>query len=353
MAPLSTTIHNQLLNNLSSAVIWLDHSLNIQYMNSAAEALFEISGTRLKGEPLDALRIVQPNPIEDLANHALSGAIFSQHEAEIELKSGTVLTIDCYVSPMIHNDSISLLVEIQSIDRQLKINREENLLAIQETSKTLIRGLAHEIKNPLGGIRGAAQLLERLHDDVGDYTQIIISEVDRLRTLVDSMLGPNKQCAKKSANIHEVLDRVIQLTHVEYGDSIDLERDYDPSIPDFAIDKEQLLQATLNITRNAMQAMHENGTQSPKLTLRSRVLRQFTIGDTRHKLVCEVNIIDNGPGIPKHLLDKLFFPMVSGRAEGTGLGLSIAQAIVQRHDGLIECTNEAQGTRFTLYLPLE
>ena len=220
MAPLSNTIHDQLLNHLSSAVIWLNDDLEILFMNFAAEALLETSGSRLKGEPLASLRLMQPNHIEELAKLATSGAVFSQHEAEVELKSGTVLAVDCSVTPILNNESMTLLVEIQSIERQVKINREENLLAIQDTSKTLIRGLAHEIKNPLGGIRGAAQLLNRLHDDVDDYTQVIIDEVDRLRSLVDSMLGPNKQCAMNDANIHEVLDRVIQLTSAEYGDRV-------------------------------------------------------------------------------------------------------------------------------------
>lgn len=338
---------------MSSAVIWLNHELDILFMNSAAEALFESSGARLKGEPLSALRLGKPNPIEDLATMARSGAVFSQHETEITLRSGATVIIDCSVTPITNTDPISLVVEIQSIDRQVKINREESLLAIQETSKTLVRGLAHEIKNPLGGIRGAAQLLDRLHDDVGDYTQVIIEEVDRLRTLIDTMLGPNKQSTKKLGNIHEVLARVLQLAEAEYGSKVNLVRDYDPSIPDFAIDKEQLIQATLNITRNAMQAMLENAVSEPTLRVKTRIIRQFTIGDTRHKLVCVVDIIDNGPGVPKKLLDKLFFPMVSGRAEGTGLGLSIAQSIVQRHSGLLECTNEVGKTCFTLYLPLE
>ena len=219
-----------------------------------------------------------------------------------------------------------------------------------------MRGLAHEIKNPLGGIRGAAQLLSReLHEpSLRDYTDVIIEEADRLRNLVDRMLGSNKLPSLSMTNIHEVLERVCSLVDLESQGRITLVRDYDPSIPDVLIDREQMIQAVLNIVRNAMQALaSQNDLHLGRITLRTRTLRQFTIGHTRHRLVCKVEIIDNGPGIPPELQDTIFYPMVSGRADGTGLGLAITQNIISQHQGLIECESHPGHTVFALFLPLE
>jgi len=220
----------------------------------------------------------------------------------------------------------------------------------------LVRGLAHEIKNPLGGIRGAAQLLARQlpEESLRDYTNVIIEEADRLRNLVDRMLGSNKLPSLAMTNIHEVLERVCSLVEAESQGCITLARDYDPSLPDVLIDREQMIQAVLNIVRNAMQAISsQNELRLGRITLRSRALRQFTIGHVRHRLVARVEIIDNGPGIPAELQDTLFYPMVSGRPDGTGLGLAITQNIISQHQGLIECESHAGHTAFSIYLPLE
>ena len=348
-----TATARKLLDNLSTAVIWLNDKLHILYINSAAEALFEVSGRQVTGEPLTALRLGPDNPLADVATAAANGAVFSQREAQLQLNSGLCLTVDCAATPITDTEPQSLLLELQALDRMVKISREEHLLAVQQASHTLIRGLAHEIKNPLGGIRGAAQLLAKQHQNSGEYTQVIIAEADRLRHLVDNMLGPNKATTRQAINIHQVLHRVEQLIAAETDKTVKFMRDFDPSIPDLNADTEQLIQAVLNVTRNAMQALLESDTAKPVITLKTRVVRQFTIGDTRFKLVCAVHIIDNGPGIPANLLDKLFFPLVSGRASGSGLGLAIAQQIVQRHQGLIECSQAAGHTCFTLYLPLE
>lgn len=239
------------------------------------------------------------------------------------------------------------------MDRIIRISRGQSLLQTTETTQQIIRGLAHEVKNPLGGIRGAAQLLARelSSPDQLEYTQIIIREVDRLRALVDQLLGPNKQLEPESLNIHEVLEHVRQLIEAEIDQTISVIRDYDPSLPDLSGDRSQLIQAILNITRNALQACE--GQASCELTLRTRVLRQFTIGSNRHKLVCKIDIQDNGPGVPEDMIGLIFLPMVTGRAEGTGLGLSISQSIINRHGGLLECQSEPGNTLFTIYLPLE
>jgi two-component system nitrogen regulation sensor histidine kinase GlnL len=247
------------------------------------------------------------------------------------------------------SSGLGLLVELTPLDRQLRISREENLLAQQSVSRALTRNLAHEIKNPLGGLRGAAQLLERELADpaLKEYTSIIIGEADRLQNLVDRMLGPNSIPRKREINVHQVVERVRQLVAAEVPSRVRLIRDYDPSIPPLVGDPDQLIQAVLNIVRNAMQAVGKEG----DITLRTRTLRQFTIGHVRHKLVIKIDIVDTGPGIPAEIMEQIFYPMVSGRPGGTGLGLSIAQTIISQHGGLIECTSEPGNTCFSLLLP--
>jgi two-component system nitrogen regulation sensor histidine kinase GlnL len=211
--------------------------------------------------------------------------------------------------------------------------------------------LAHEIKNPLGGLRGAAQLLDlELHDpELKEYTQIIIAESDRLQGLMDKMLGPNKLPNKKALNIHEVLERVRQLVQAESSGSLTIRNDYDPSIPDIHADKDQLIQAFLNIAKNAVQAMEGKG----NIIFKTRIHRQMSIGRKRYKLAVKCDIIDNGPGIDADMMSQIFYPMITGRAEGTGLGLSIAQALINQHNGLIECNSEPGNTVFSIFLPME
>ena len=218
-------------------------------------------------------------------------------------------------------------------------------------TRALVRGFAHEVKNPLGGLRGAAQLLEGELPDASlkEYTQIIISEADRLQKLVDEMLGPNRLPKKSLVNIHEVLERVRSLVLAEVPDGVQIKRNYDPSIPEFVADRDQLLQAVLNIVRNAIQAVEETGI----IELKTRIERQFTIGNVRHRHVLRIDITDNGPGIPEEMQHRIFYPMVTSRAEGTGVGLSIAQSLISRHDGLIECSSNEDGAKFTILLPLE
>jgi two-component system nitrogen regulation sensor histidine kinase GlnL len=242
---------------------------------------------------------------------------------------------------------------LQAVDRLLRISREESLHHAQEITRTMIRGLAHEIKNPLGGVRGAAQLLARElpNEQLTEYTDIIIREADRLRDLVDRLLGPNRELDSRELNIHEVLEHCHRLISAETSNQITLIRDYDPSIPELQGDRSQLIQAVLNILRNALQVAVDIG--ACVITLRSRALRQFTISSTRHRLVCRIDIEDNGPGVPSDMLQSIFMPMVTGRPEGTGLGLTIAQSIIARHGGMLECVSKPGCTCFTLYLPME
>lgn len=230
------------------------------------------------------------------------------------------------------------------------------MLASHQAMRKLVRGVAHEIKNPLGGIRGAAQLLERELPDaeLKEYTRVIIEEADRLRVLADRMLGPRRLPTLRTVNPHECVERVVRLLEAEADGRVSIVRDYDPSLPDIEADPDQLIQAMLNIGGNGLQALLENPSKHPPVLLfKTRPMRQFTIGAKRHRLVLRIDIQDNGPGIPAELKQSIFYPMVSGRAAGNGLGLSIAQDIIHQYNGLIECDSYPGRTLFSIYLPLE
>lgn len=334
------TLHRLLLDNLTTAVILLNGELRLEYMNPAAEMLLAVSGQRSHGQFISELFTESPEALNSLRQAVEQAHPFTKREATLTSITGVSITVDYAVTPILNRNETLLLLEVHPRDRLMRITREEAQLSKQETTKLLVRGLAHEIKNPLGGIRGAAQLLSRElpEESLKDYTNVIIEEADRLRNLVDRMLGSNKLPNLAPTNIHEVLERVSSLVEAESQGSITLVRDYDPSIPDLLLDREQMIQAVLNMVRNAMQAIAgQNDLRLGRITLRSRTLRQFTIGHTRHRLVCKVEIIDNGPGIPAELQETIFYPMVSGRPDGTGLGLAIAQNIISQHQGLIEC----------------
>ncbi|MCD6060277.1 MAG: sensory box histidine kinase NtrB [Moraxellaceae bacterium] len=352
------TLPRRLLDNLSTAVLLVDTDLKVSYLNPAAEALLAISRARALGHPLTDCFI----ELDDSDTAAtLRDTLASSHpytKREVHLRAGAQeIIVDYTVGVLITPGApLALLIEVQQMDRHLRISKEEALLANHQATRTLVRGVAHEIKNPLGGIRGAAQLLARMlpDSDVSDYTNIIIEETDRLRNLADRMLGPRKLPEMQPVNIHECLERVRSLMLVEAEGRVAIRRDYDPSLPELNADPDQLIQAILNITGNALQALMENPEQKePCIILRTRHMRQFTIGAVRHRLVMRVDIIDNGPGIPPALLESIFYPMVSGRANGTGLGLSIAQDIVHQYQGLIECESRPGQTTFSILLPLE
>jgi two-component system nitrogen regulation sensor histidine kinase GlnL len=349
------------LDGLSTAVLTVDGLLRISSLNSAAETLFSVGRRHAIG-----LRLVQAIPyffaLADRFEQALaSGTGFIERELRLtrngDENHAEPLTVDCTVTP-ISLGKPGLLLEVLPLDRHLRISRDELLLAQHEASRELIRNMAHEIKNPLGGIRGAAQLLEREYPDSEhrEYTRVIIREADRLQNLVNRLLGPNRLPQKSMVNIHEVLEHVRQLVEAEGRGRMRVQRDYDPSIPELWADREQLIQSVLNVARNALQALVSNpaitAREKPTITLRTRMRRQFTIATTRHKLVVQVEIEDNGPGIPAALIEKIFYPMVTTRADGTGLGLPIAQVLIHSHGGLIECTSRPGATVFSILLPL-
>ena len=343
----------ELLDSMSTGVIALDDALQVTTLNLAGEALLETSKARCVGLHAGLLLLESSDWLEHLKQAAASRTTRASRSFTLCLHSGHKILVDLVITPVNEEAPFSLLVELTAVDRLLRISREGNHHHTQETSRAIIRGLAHEIKNPLGGIRGAAQLLARElpNEELAEYTHVIIREADRLRDLVDRLLGPTRELNKQKLNIHEVLEHVRNLINAESENHVTILRDYDPSLPEFEFDRAQLIQVVLNIMRNAMQAAES--LQSCKIVLRSRAQRQFTIGGTLHRLVCGIEIIDNGPGIAADIMPSIFAPMVTGRAHGTGLGLSIAQSIAHMHDGTIECDSRPGETRFTLYLPME
>jgi len=343
-----------LTDNLSTAVILLDTNLNVCYLNNAAELLFGKSSSRAERHPFAELFIEHQLPTDFEENIKL-GTAFTQREVEwYPLHNDNEVALDYMVNFVQIDKEQHCLLEIHSRDRFNRINRDKDFFSKYQTSRNVVRGLAHEIKNPLGGIRGAAQLLERQsNDEQKEYTQVIIEEVDRLRALVDRMLGPVKPSVQSQVNIHKILEQIITLVHAESQDQLQLFRDYDPSLPDLYCDAEQIHQVLLNIVGNARQSLMESKTDNAKITIKTRVAHQVTLGGQLHRLVCQVKIIDNGPGVPEELQKNIFYPMVSGRANGSGLGLSIAQQYISQHKGIIEFDSHPGDTVFSIILPME
>ncbi len=340
-----------ILDNLNSAVILLDRNLLIVGLNPAAENVLGISQRRAHGTAL--LKLVDDEPeLRDILSRVLATGEHFANElrlAPTEVHADERI-VDCRVSPMT-SDRAALLVEMTDVTRRSKITRDNALLIQHGAGRQMIRQLAHEIKNPLGGIRGAAQLLERQLTDaeLREYTDVVISETDRLAGLVNTLLGPGGPPNKRPVNIHELLEYVIRLITAEERKKLTIRRDYDPGLPPIDLDRDQMVQAFLNLVRNAATALDGQGT----ITLRSRAVTNFTIGDIRHRVIASIEIEDDGPGIPRGLQDSVFYPLVTSRPEGTGLGLPAAQELLSRHGGLIEFDSRPGRTVFYVRLPLE
>ena len=338
-----------LLDNLLTAVILVDGDFVVHYVNPAAEQLLGISARRLLQNRFDRVVEYISLDLERLRSAQRQGQGFSDGEVTLVI-DGDPKLVDLSVVTISEPPNHRILMELRKIDQQKRISQELQQHAQQLAARDLVRGLAHEIKNPLGGLRGAAQLLEKALPDVAlkEYTGIIIAQADRLRNLVDRLLGPQRPGRHQVHNVHSVLEQVRRLVEMELPPGIHIERDYDPSIPDFEMEPDQLQQAFLNIVRNAVEAMGSEG----NIRLKTRTVFQITIHGQRYRLAAEIKIIDNGPGIPEQIRDTLFYPMVTGKDGGTGLGLSIAQNLIDQHKGRIECVSWPGHTEFSIYLPL-
>jgi len=338
------------LDLLATSVILVDDDLRVIYANPAAEGMFAFSLKNVVGQPLAQLFTDSGEVIVSLNDVLGHNWSYTGRDLTLTRPGQASLQLNCLVTPT-ENAAARLLIEFRPIDQQLRIAREQRQMDQQQANRELIRNLAHEIRNPLGGLRGSAQLLERELErpELREYTQVIIKEADRLQALMDRLLTPHRPPQVAPLNIHEVLERVRSLVLAEFPAGIRIERDYDASLPDFHGDKEQLIQAVLNIARNAAQALNGEG----EIELRTRAARQVTLAKQRYKLALELQVIDNGPGIPEELRERIFYPLVSGRDGGSGLGLTLSQTFVQHHRGTIECDSKPGRTCFTIMLPLE
>ncbi|AGH80190.1 sensor histidine kinase [Psychromonas sp. CNPT3] len=342
-----------LLEEAQTAFLVITHNGEIIYANPACELLLLQSTQRLKAQTLAQLAEQFHFDKRYIEKVFKTHNAFTQSEVSL-LIEGRPLLLNLSVSPLLFNEQAHVLIEMQGISQQRKSRQVYYQQHQQQVAQDLMRSLAHEIKNPLGGLRGAAQLLEAElgSEDLKEFTQIIIQQADRLSALVDRLLGPTAIGTRKRDNIHVALEQVRKLVQIDLPDSIHLHVDYDPSIPDFEMQSDQLQQAFLNIVQNAVQALSSANTQNAKITIRTRSAHQITINGRPQRLVAEIKITDNGPGISKHLQDTLFFPMVTGREKGTGLGLSIAQTLIKQHHGRIEYQSCSTQTEFLIYLPI-
>lgn len=342
-------LYQQIVDQLNLGILVVDEFDTIIFINLSAQSMLAMSDRQARGASLSHCFRHSDQLFEVIEFVRRHGVACTQREIRLFFNGEHSLTADLSIN--IITEDGHLMLEINPVDRRLRIDRERRQFADDETVRLLVQGLAHEIKNPLGGLRGAAQLLakELCSPDLQEYTDVIIDEADRLRRLVDGLLGPTTKHDPKPTNIHWILERVRQLIEVESPDGIHIHRDYDPSIPDMIAEPDHLIQAFLNIARNAMQALGDSGT----ILLRTRTESHFTIADQMHRVVLKIDIEDNGPGVKADMIDRVFFPMITTKPTGTGVGLAISRSLIHQQGGLIECHSMKGLTRFTIWLPLE
>jgi two-component system, NtrC family, nitrogen regulation sensor histidine kinase GlnL len=356
--PLPGRLHTgELLDALSTGIVLLDKQLCVRYANIGAQDLLGISLRQARGLPIGDL-FAGAQPLIDLLQRELEDdKVFAGHEFALT----PVATLPSTRAPAVVDFTVTtleddvdgklLLLELVDARPRQRIARERELRVRADASRLMIRQLAHEIKNPLGGLRGAAQLLERELPNNGlkEYTSVIISEADRLCGLADAMLGPLGPPRARQLSVHDICEHVFQLLRSEAPPGVSIERDYDPSLPDGYFDRNEIIQALLNVARNALQALAGTG----RLVLRTRALPNANINGQRHRLAASIQVEDDGAGVPEELQRTLFMPLVTSKAEGSGLGLSVAQAMVARHRGVIEFESRPGRTLFSILLPLD
>jgi two-component system nitrogen regulation sensor histidine kinase GlnL len=343
--------HDSLIQNINTSVLVFDKDVRLQSINVAGEILLSVSIKKIFGKTLEEFLPGSRKLTEVLKRTLVDMHPYTDWGVELYLNNQRTITVGCMVTPVIEGDSCQqIIVEMIGAELFTRVMREENTTAVHDAARKSLKGIAHEIKNPLGGLRGAAQLLEKELKDknLTEYTQIIINEADRLRNLVDRMLVHETRPEISKVNIHKILEYVIDLAEVESTSELTITRDYDPSLPELYGDNDQLIQVFLNIMRNALQAIAANG----QIWIRTRIKSRCTIRKHFHKLVAQIEFSDDGPGIPEDIEKEIFYPLITGRAEGTGLGLSIAQSLLHLHGGAINFSREKDKTTFEVLLPL-
>ncbi|WP_227430764.1 two-component system sensor histidine kinase NtrB [Psychrobacter sp. I-STPA6b] len=385
LTPAPISIHPIILRNLFTAVLWVDENLQICWVNTQAEQLLMVSLQKLQQQNI--LDILCPKPIDSASVDDSSHQQLAQQFAHAQQYQQSFIdhnqTISAIIKPILVDYSVTpveqdrqhyFLIEIWEKNRHLRIDQEQRQQEQHDMARQMLRAVAHEVKNPLAGIRGATQLLNKYlskqqstqispadSQKMLTYADIVISETDRLTQLIEQLLGSNKLPNWQLINIHEPLEHVLMLTQAQHP-QIHIQRDYDLSLPELMADKDQLIQVFLNLTNNACQAMLENLDNlnnldnlqyQPTLNISTRIEFLYTIGTVCHKKVLKISLQDNGSGIAPELIDKIFFPLVTGRANGTGLGLALVQDIIHRHNGTIEVDSKVGDTTFNIYLPLQ
>ena len=348
---------DNLLSELKTGVILLDGSLRVEYLNASVESMLDISAKASLKKPLSSLFYEEPDNLERFKSCLANSESFLKLDALLILRGNKKLLCNYEVHPLSKlGQKNGLLIEINNKEYSTEIKERLRRQTNQKITSEFIRGLAHEIKNPLSGIRGAAQLLSQKLPEghLNEYTNIIINQTDRLSSLVDNMLGPRRKPSFKFENIHIPIESVCTLIRQELKDEgITVFKDFDPSIPELSIDSYLLEQGILNLVRNAKESLVESATLSPKIEIITRVLHNAFIGDVKKSTVCKISIKDNGPGIPDKIKESIFFPMISGKEGGTGLGLSITQGIISQHKGTVQFKSSHGETDFSILMPIE
>ena len=342
------------LDLLATLVLVVRQDNRVLFANASFEDVMGLSRRNLQDVNVPGLFVDETAMAQSLEGARRHDFAALRFDAQLKRQGAEPFAVHVVVASS--EDPDEVLIELLPQETQSRQDREERQLEHAQANKELIRNLAHEIKNPLGGIRGAAQLLQLELDsrDLTEYTQVIVREADRLQTLVDRLLAPHRRPhVVSNVNIHEVCERVRTLILAEFPKGLQVQRDYDISLPEFRGDVEQLIQAVLNIAHNAAQALSERmATGDARIVLSTRIARQITLVKHRYRLALELHVTDNGPGIPEDIKDRLFHPLVSGRDGGSGLGLNLAQTFVQQHQGVIECESQPGRTDFKILIPL-
>ncbi len=341
-----------LIENISTAVMVFDSSLRLMSINAAGENLLSLSINKVKGQTPDEFLPASKEFIDDIRRSLDEMHPYTDWGVELYLNGQTSITVGCMVTPIMTQDDVKyVIVELVDANSFTRVMREETSSIVHDAARKSLKGIAHEIKNPLGGLRGAAQLLEKelQNKNLKEYTQIIISEADRLRNLVDRMMVHETPPQLSSINLHEILEYVVEVCRAESTEELKITRDYDPSLPLLQGDKDQLIQVFMNVLRNALQAIATNG----QVWIQTRIKRHCTIRQDFYRLAAEIKVMDDGPGIPQDIKREVFYPLITGRPEGTGLGLSIAQSLLQSNGGSINYERQADRTIFTILLPLD
>ena len=344
---IDTVINFDILDNLRTAILILDENLSYVYVNNAAEDLLGSASTLKK---IDELKCSDVNLLSYITNVKSDDQSIMLRDLKFKNFDRIEKICDCIISSYFISNKQYILLEFNETGRLYNISNDQNLIDQQKATREMVKGLSHEIKNPLGGIMGAAQLLDRslTDDSQTKFTKIIKKESERLLKLINAMSSPSSSNNRELINIHEITEHVIELfKYDEINSKILFVKDYDPSIPQLNLDKNQIIQSLINIIRNAVQAVNQDG----KITIRTRPILKFTIGNNKHDLVVKLDVIDNGVGIPEDKLKEIFYPMVTTKNDGMGLGLTIAQSIIIQNNGLIECNSKNNETTFSIILP--